>query len=111
MTTNIASNSSLATQLKKEIKYSGGGVFSKVLVKTNNSQSTLFCLASGTDISEHTSPKNATITVIDGKGILTLEGQEIKLEFGVFVFMPANSPHALKAEENLAFLLTLSENN
>ncbi len=110
MTTQIASNTSLATQLKNEIQYPDGGVLSKVLVKTNNCQYTLFCLASGTDISEHTSPNNALITVIDGKGILTLEGQDIKLESGVFVFMPANAPHALKAEENLAFLLTLSEN-
>jgi len=49
--------------------------------------------------------------VLEGKGILTLEGQDILLEPGVFVFMPANAPHALKAEENLAFLLTLSEKN
>lgn len=111
MNNNLSSHTSLVTQLKNEIQYSGGGIFSKVIVKTNNCQYTLFCLASGTDISEHTSPKDATITVIDGKGILTLEGQEIKLEYGVFVFMPANAPHALKAEENLAFLLTLAENN
>ncbi|HEY9849991.1 MAG TPA: cupin domain-containing protein [Leptolyngbyaceae cyanobacterium] len=110
MTTHIASSTSLATQLKNEIQYPDGGVLSKVLVKTSNCQYTLFCLASGTDISEHTSPKNAVITVIDGKGILTLEGRDIELEAGVFVFMPANAPHALKAEENLAFLLTLSEN-
>jgi quercetin dioxygenase-like cupin family protein len=46
--------------------------------------------------------------VIEGQGTLTLEGQDINLEPGVFVFMPANAPHALKAEANLAFLLTLS---
>ncbi len=31
-----------------------------------------------------------------------------KLEPGVFVFMPANAPHALEATSNLAFILTLS---
>ena len=110
MSNNTVSNTSLSTQLRNEIQYPAGGVLSKVLVKTANCQYTLFCLASGTDISEHTSSKNAGVTVIEGKGILTLEGRDIALEPGVFVFMPANAPHALKAEENLAFLLTLSEN-
>jgi quercetin dioxygenase-like cupin family protein len=80
-----------------------------VLVKDNFCQYTLFCLAATTEISEHTSARNATVHVIEGRGILTLSGQDIALEPGVFVFMPANAPHALKAEENLAFLLTLSE--
>ncbi|WP_304440886.1 cupin domain-containing protein [Cyanobacterium sp. IPPAS B-1200] len=48
-------------------------------------------------MSEHTSPRNATVNVIEGKGILTLEREEIKLEKGVFVVMPSNAPHALSA--------------
>lgn len=111
MTTTLNNNSSLATQLRQEIQYQAGGVFSKVLVKSTSCQYTLFCLAAGTDIAEHTSTRNAAIIVLEGHGILTLEGREILLEPGVFVFMPANAPHALKAEENLAFLLTLSDNN
>lgn len=111
MTTTLTSNSSFATQLRQDIQYSAGGVFSKVLVKSTHCQYTLFCLAAATDIAEHTSTRNAAITVIEGRGILTLEGQEILLEPGVFVFMPANAPHALKAEENLAFILALSDNS
>lgn len=80
-----------------------------MLMKDKDCQYTLFCLAATTEISEHISTRNATINVIEGRGLLTLSGQVIALEPGIFVFMPANSPHALKAEENLAFLLTLSE--
>jgi quercetin dioxygenase-like cupin family protein len=100
---------SFTTQLREQIEYPAGGVLSKVLLKDKNCQYTVFCLASGTEISEHTSTRNATVNVLQGRGILTLEGREITLEPGIFVFMPANAPHALKAEENLAFLLTLSE--
>jgi quercetin dioxygenase-like cupin family protein len=57
----------------------------------------------------HTSGRNATVNVIEGQGVLTLEGKEIVLELGVFVFVPANARHAFKAVTNLAFLLTLSE--
>ncbi|MDB9511398.1 hypothetical protein PN499_09420 [Kamptonema animale CS-326] len=40
---------------------------------------------------------------------MTLEGKELFLESGLFIFMPANARHAIKAVTNLAFLLTLSE--
>jgi quercetin dioxygenase-like cupin family protein len=109
MTSNNTGISSFSFPLKERIEYSEGGVLSKVLFKDNSCQYTLFCLAEGTNISEHTSTRNAVVQVIEGQGILTLEGNKIQLEPGVFVFMPANAPHALKAEENLSFLLTLSE--
>ncbi|WP_228040919.1 hypothetical protein [Nodosilinea sp. LEGE 07088] len=35
--------------------------------------------------------------------------KDIALEPGVWVVMPANAPHALRAIANLAFLLTLSQ--
>ncbi|MFB8788765.1 MAG: cupin domain-containing protein [Potamolinea sp.] len=107
MTSTDAASSSFFFSLQERIEYSTGGVLSKVLLKDNNCQYTLFCLATDTTISEHTSTRNAVINVIEGRGILTLEGEDIKLAQGIFVFMPANTPHALKAEENLAFLLTL----
>jgi quercetin dioxygenase-like cupin family protein len=109
MTSTNLATSSFVIQIKEQIEYPDGGVLSKILLKDNNCQYTLFCLAGGTEISEHTATRNATVNVIEGKGILILEGKEITLEPGVFVFMPANAPHALKTEENLAFLLTLSE--
>lgn len=109
MTTQLNAPQSLVTQLKDKIEYAETGVLSKVLVKLPHCQYTLFCLATGTDISEHTSTRNAVVQVIEGRGILNLEGQEILLEPGVFVLMPANAPHALQAQENLAFLLTLSD--
>ncbi|CAD0233117.1 conserved hypothetical protein [Planktothrix agardhii] len=94
--------------LKDKIQYSDAGIFSSVLWKNEICQYTLFCLAKGTDISEHTSSRNATVQVLEGAGILTLNGEDIQLKPGIFIVMDANAPHALKAESNLAFLLTLS---
>ena len=102
-------NNSFTATLQDLIEYPKQGILSKVLLKDNNSQYTLFCLAKGTEIEEHTSTRNAVVTVIEGEGTLTLDGREIVLNPGVFVFMPANAPHALQAKENLSFLLTLSE--
>ncbi|MBD2244312.1 cupin domain-containing protein [Nostoc sp. FACHB-888] len=109
MTNSITNSPSFVTQLREQIEYPSAGVISKVLLKDNACQYTLFCLAVNTDISEHTSTRNATINVIEGKGLLTLPGENIALKPGIFVFMPANVLHALKAEENMTFLLTLSE--
>lgn len=109
MTAPITTSQSFVTQLKEQIEYPHSGVFSKVLAKDTVCQYTLFCLAANTDISEHTSTRNATINVLEGMGLLSLAGENIKLEAGVFIFMAANAPHALKAESNLTFLLTLSE--
>lgn len=102
-------NKSFTANLQDLIEYPTDGINSKVLLKDNNSQYSLFCLAAGTAIDEHTSSRNAVITVVEGQGNLNLEGKNIILVPGVFVFMPANAPHALQADENLAFVLTLSE--
>ncbi|MDD5496361.1 MAG: cupin domain-containing protein [Candidatus Omnitrophica bacterium] len=84
------------------------GVFSKVLVKGEASNHTLMCLAKGTDISEHTSTREASVTVLKGKGTFVLNGKRIKMAPGVFIFMPKNTPHSLKASEDSAILLSLS---
>ncbi len=108
MTVATANNSFNAT-LQDLIEYPTHGINSKVLLKDNNSQYSLFCLAAGTNIDEHTSTCNAVITVIEGSGNLNLEGKDIALTPGVFVFIAANAPHAVQAKENLAFTLALSE--
>lgn len=102
-------NNSFTVTLQDLIEYPSSGILSKVLLKDNNAQYSLFCLAAGAEIDEHTSTRNAVITVIEGRGNLKLEAKDLILAPGVFVFMPANAPHALQARENLAFVLTLSE--
>ena len=105
----VAINNSFNAKLQDLIEYPTHGINSKVLLKDNNSQYNLFCLTAGTEIKEHTSTRNAVITVIEGAGNLNLEGKDIALTPGVFVFMAANAPHAVQAKENLAFTLALSE--
>ena len=109
MTTTVLQMRSSAMQFRDQIEYPEAGILSKVLLKDNCCQYTLFCLAAGTEISEHTATRNATVHVLAGQGQLTLEGQVISLVPGTFVVMPAHAPHALNAEKNLAFLLVLSE--
>jgi nitric oxide dioxygenase len=93
--------------LEKMMEFPREGIFSKVLVKTEVSNYTLMCLAKGSDISEHTSTREAAVTVLKGEGIFVLNGKRIKMKPGVFIFMPKNAPHSLSASKDLAILLSL----
>jgi quercetin dioxygenase-like cupin family protein len=108
MSTALISPPTTSLHLNDHITYPESGILSKVIYKDEVCQYSLFCLAQNTEISEHTSTRNAMVQVIDGTGTLTLEGKVISLEPGVFIFMKANAPHALEAASNLAFVLTLS---
>jgi len=45
--------------------------------------------------------------VLSGRGTLTLGDQAQEVSPGRLVYMPAGTVHALQAQENLVFLLTL----
>ena len=99
---------SAVQDLEKMMEFPREGIFSKVLAKTNISNHTLLCLAKGSDMSEHTSTREAAVTVLKGKGTFILRRKKIKMKPGVFIFMPKNAPHSLSADEDLAILLSLS---
>lgn len=109
MTTSTMSLRNTAIRWADVIEYPNTGAKSKVLLEDGNCRYTLMALAVGMNIAEHTNPRNATVNVIEGQGVLMLEKQEIILESGVFVFIPAATRHAVRAATNLAFLLILSE--
>lgn len=94
--------------LEKMMEFPREGVFSKVLVKTLTSNHTLMCLAKDSDISAHTSTREAAVTVLKGEGTFVLDGKKIRMKPGVFIFMPANAPHSLSASKDLAILLSLA---
>ena len=91
------------------IEYPKQGILSKV-IKKDKLNITLFCMAKGTDISEHTSTKQGIVYVIEGQGIFNLEGKNVEMKKGVLIYMTENAVHSLKADENTSFLLVLTEN-
>ncbi len=93
--------------IKQLIEYPREGIISKEIKKTDKTDVSLFCMAKGTEMSEHTSTKQGFIHVLEGKGIFNLEGKDIEMKEGVFFFMKENAVHSLKAQENTSFLLML----
>lgn len=90
-----------------QIEYPKKGILSKEILKTNKTDVTLFCMAKNTKISDHTSTKVGFVYVLDGSGIFTLAGKKINMIPGVLIYMRENEIHALRADKNTSFLLTL----
>jgi len=94
--------------IKEMIEYPAGGILSKEVVRSDKMDVTLFCMAAGKKISDHTSKKQGFVYVVEGDGIFTLEGKEILMRPGVFIFMEENAVHALEAIKNTSFILALT---
>ena len=94
--------------LNEAMVFSPGGIFTKEIAEGEKGDATLFCMAAGAKLSEHTSTREAFITVVKGRGKFDLAGKEVDLAPGTFIFMPANTKHALSADEDLGFVLCLA---
>ena len=93
--------------ITKLIEYPEKGIISKTLFKSKSVDATLFCMAKGVDMSEHTSTRQAIVYVVEGDGIFNLEGKKIEMKPGVIINMKENAIHSLKANKNTSFILIL----
>lgn len=83
------------------------GIASRVLAKTTGGNITLFAFDGGQGLTEHTSPFDALVMVLEGSLILTIGGAPVRATPGTIVRMPADIPHALDAPEPARMLLIM----
>ena len=72
------------------IEYPKQGIISKPVLSHNKNEVTLFCMAGGSSMGEHTSTKSGFVYVLEGNGIFNLKGKKIKMLPGTFIFMNKN---------------------
>ncbi len=94
-------------RLVDAIDYQEGSVVSKTIINQKTGNVTLFAFDKGQDLSEHTSPFDALVYVIDGVAEITISGQPIRVSAGEMIIMPAHEPHALLALEPFKMLLVM----
>jgi quercetin dioxygenase-like cupin family protein len=58
-------------------------------------------------LSEHTSPFDAVVYIVDGCAAITVGGTRHDVAAGSMIVMPANIPHALHAEERFKMMLIM----
>lgn len=82
-------------------------IVSKILVKNDALDVTLFSIDVGQELSEHTSAFPAIIEILEGEGSMTLGKESVRLQKGTWIYMEPNLPHSLKADSPIVMLLTL----
>ena len=83
------------------------GIASRVLAKTTGGNATLFAFDAGQGLTEHTSPFDALVMVLEGALTLTIGGKAVRATPGTIVRMPADVPHGLDALEPARMLLIM----
>jgi quercetin dioxygenase-like cupin family protein len=89
------------------LSYQDGAVVSRTLLKHTAGAVTMFAFDEGQGLSEHTSPFDALVFLLEGGAEITVSGKPIVAKAGDFVFLPANQPHGLKATTRFKMMLTM----
>ena len=93
--------------LTESVTYAIGSVVSKTLLKKDTGNLTLFSFAQGQGLSEHTSPYDAVVYILDGEARITIGGEVQTVHTGQMLIMPADVPHALQADTQFKMLLIM----
>lgn len=96
-----------AMPLAELIAFAPQGIASRVLSRNQGGSVTLFAFDVGQGLSEHSSPYDALVQVLEGTFSLTIGGVLVAARTGDIVRMPANVPHAVDAEAPSRMLLTM----
>jgi quercetin dioxygenase-like cupin family protein len=89
------------------VSYQEGAVVSRIIVKRDTGNVTLFAFDAGQELSEHTAPFDALVQVLEGEAAITIAGRPHRVRTGEMILMPAQQPHALKAVSRFKMLLTM----
>jgi quercetin dioxygenase-like cupin family protein len=89
------------------VNYQESSVVSRAIVNKKTGTVTLFAFAEGQGLSEHKTPFDALVHVLDGEVEITISGKPFRLEKGEMIIMPADEPHALKAITRFKMILTM----
>src|SRR5210317_1744442 len=87
------------------VEYSEDSIVSKTILDKKAGTITLFAFDKGQKLSEHTSPYDAVVQILDGQAQIKIDGQPNNILFGEIIIMPANVPHSVAADDKFKMLL------
>jgi len=89
------------------VAWQDGSIVSRKLIARSGGNVTLFAFAEGQALSEHTTPHDALLHVIDGQADVRIEDRTVTVGPGQAVVLPAGRPHAVTARTAFKMLLTM----
>jgi quercetin dioxygenase-like cupin family protein len=96
-----------AVELSTLVDYAAAATVSRIIAKNSAGSVTLFAFDEGQSLSEHSTPFDALVQVIDGAVELTIGGEKLIAQAGEIVLMPADIPHSVNAVKPFKMLLTM----
>ena len=94
-------------RLADEVAYQAGAVVSREIVRKDTGTVTVFAFDEGQGLSEHTAPFDALVYILDGEATIFVEGVPSRVRQGELFVMPADKPHALKADKRFKMMLVM----
>lgn len=95
------------SRLADLVDVQAGSVVSRILAKTSAGNVTLFAFDRGQELSEHTTPHDALIYMVDGRARVGVGDESHDVEAGHLVRLPADVPHWVTAVEPFKMLLIM----
>jgi quercetin dioxygenase-like cupin family protein len=89
------------------VQYQTGSVVSRTLIKKPNGTVTAFAFDAGEGLSEHTSPFDALVLMIEGEAEIAISGATHTVKAADILMLPAHQPHALKALTRFKMILVM----
>ena len=89
------------------VDYAACSIVSKILLRNEKGNLTLFAFDKGEFLSEHTAPFDAIVQILDGTAEVIIDKKPHLLTTGQSIIMPANVSHALTATERFKMLLIM----
>ena len=94
-------------KLDEMLQYQNISVVSQTVIEKKTGTVTMFAFDEGQGLSEHTTPYDAMVYVLDGTVDISISGKSHILNMGDMINMPATEPHALKAVKKFKMLLVM----
>jgi quercetin dioxygenase-like cupin family protein len=95
------------SKLKDDITFQTGSIVSKQIIKKPNGNITLFAFDKDESLTEHTSPFEAVVYIVEGEMEITIGGNPHTVSEGEIIVLPPNIPHGLVAKKQTKMLLTM----
>ncbi len=93
--------------LRDAVSYQDGSIVSRQILKKPNGNITLFAFDKEQSLTEHTSPFEAVVNIVEGEMEIKIGGEPHTIKEGEIIVLPPNVPHGLTAQQKTKMLLTM----
>ena len=96
-----------AANVVRLTEYQNTAVVSRTIIDKKTGTVTVFAFDEGQSLSEHTSPFDALVYILDGEAEIIIAGKPLRVKTGEMIIMPAQKPHAVRAVKKFKMMLIL----